>query len=230
MDTGRALSAARPEPEADRLAVSRFLVDVARRVGATLDLSHTLDQVVEAVVELLGFGVAALNLVTADGDLEVVTVAGPDDVRRELLGTRMARETWESFLASARPYGGLRFADAELAAPADIAVWVPPAATSDDARAWQPEDALFAPLHGADGRLLGVLSVDLPPFGLRPDPHTCQLLELCAVQASLALDHVRVHAELQRSQAVFQRAFEHSPIGMAVYDSQRLIVRANPAY
>lgn len=212
----------------DRQAVSRFVGDVARRVGGTLDLDRTLDQVVQAVVELVGFRVAVLNLLTAQGDLEVVTVAGSDEVRTELLGSRETLASWEGLLAAAQPVGALRFADASVAMPG--AVWLPDLPRTDDPRAWQPEDALFAPLHGADGRLLGVLSVDLPADGLRPDEHTCELLELFAVQASLALDHARVHARLQRSESLFQRTFEHSPVGMAVFDGQRRFVRVNPGY
>ena len=212
----------------DRRAVSRFVGDVARRVGGTLDLGRTLDQVVQAVVELVGFRVAVLNLLTADGDLEVVTVAGPQEVRAELLGSRDALATWEDLLAAAQPVGALRFADASV--PMTGAVWVPELPSSDDERAWRADDALFAPLHGADGRLLGVLSVDLPADGLRPDEHTCELLELFAVQASLALDHARVHTRLQRSESLFQRTFEHSPVGMAVFDGRRRYVRVNPAY
>ena len=213
---------------ADRRAVSRFVGDVARRVGGTLDLDRTLDQVVQSVVELVGFQVAVLNLLTADGDLEVVTVAGPDDVRAELLGSRDSLASWQALLAAAQPVGVLRFTDASV--PLVGTVWLPDLPSAVDERAWRAEDALFAPLHGADGSLLGVLSVDLPADGLRPDEHTCELLELFAVQASLALDHARVHARLQRSEALFQRTFEHSPVGMAVFDGQRRYTRVNPAY
>jgi len=63
---------------------------------------------------------------------------------------------------------------------------VPDREVSDDPNAWLPMDSLFAPLSGADERLLGVLSVDCPTDGLQPDAHTCHLLELFAVQAALA--------------------------------------------
>ena len=214
---------------ADRRAVSQFAGDVARRVGGTLDLDRTLDQVVQAVVELVGFRVAVLNLLTADRrHLEVVTVAGPDEVRAVLLGSRDTLASWEELLAASRPMGALRFADASV--PISGQVWLPALPGNDDERAWRAEDALLAPLHGADGSLLGVLSVDLPVDGLRPDEHTCELLELFAVQASLALDHARVHARLQRSESMFQRTFEHSPVGLAVFNGQRRYVRVNSAY
>ena len=60
---------------------------VQRWVGASLDLQKTLDQVVAAVVELLDVEVAVMNLGSGDGDLEVLSVAGPAEVREHLLGT-----------------------------------------------------------------------------------------------------------------------------------------------
>ena len=214
----------------ERTALSRMLVDVARRVGSTLELHATLEQVTDAVVDLLGFEVAVLNLVTADGShLEAVAVAGPPEVR-ELLGTRMAVDHWERLLADCTPLGALRFADHLMDWPEQLPYWVPDMVASSEPTAWHPEDALFAPLYGGDGSLLGVLSVDVPVNGLHPDAERRELLELFAVQASLALEHAHLHDRLQQTQAVFQRTFRHAPVGMAVFGPDRLLQRVNPAY
>src|SRR5581483_6251800 len=42
----------------------------------------------------------------------------------------------------------------------DGSTYTPDLKVSDDPNAWHPEDALFAPMRGADGSLLGILSVD----------------------------------------------------------------------
>ena len=44
-----------------------------------------------AVVELLDFHVAVMNLVSGDGDLEVLSGAGPAEVREHLLGTKQTQ-------------------------------------------------------------------------------------------------------------------------------------------
>ena len=216
-----------------RTALSRLLIDVARRVGGTLDLEGTLERVTRAVVELLGFEVAVLNLVTPEGELEVTNVAGPQQIRDELLGARTPRSAWEQILAASRPLGALRFADAGVCFPDTVPVWLPdlpdPAAL-DRTDAWQQDDALFAPLIGGDGRLLGVLSVDVPSDGLRPDVERCELLELFAVQAGLAIEQARLHHQLRDSTALFQQAFDHSPVGMAVFDADRRFAQVNEAY
>ncbi len=82
---------------------------VQRRAGASLDLPKSLDQVVAAVVELLGFEVAVMKLVSGDGDLEVLSVAGPAEVREHLLGTKQSQCSWQQALDADRPIENLRF-------------------------------------------------------------------------------------------------------------------------
>ena len=177
------------------------LVDVAQRLGASLDLTQTLQQVARSVVDRLGYGVAALNLVTREGHLDVVAVVGPQEVRDALDGRRQTREEWEKLLAGSESRGRLRFLDGRAVDPVgtDLFFFIPDLPADDRPDAWHPLDALFAPLYGRDGALLGVLSVDLPSDGLRPDETDCAMLEVFAVQAALAIDHARLYSELEQS-------------------------------
>jgi PAS domain S-box-containing protein len=213
--------------------LAAFLSDVNRRFGPTLDLSEILAETTRAVVELLGFGLAVLNLVTPEGPLEVVAVEGPEDARRVLLGSSSTRDEWDLLLSDAGASGALRFVPYDSPALAGeingITRWVP-SQPSSPGDTWHPGDELFAPLYAADGELLGVLSVDLPPHGRRPDARVLELLELFAVQAALALDHARLHARLRRSEALLRRTFEQAPVGMAVFGSDERLQQANPAY
>ena len=171
--------------ERTQLDTAGVLADVAQRLGGSLDLTRTLEEITESVVARIGFGIAVLNLLTPDGDIEVVAVAGPDDVCRDLLGRRQSAEDWQEALSASETRGRLRFLDGrrEPAEPDN----------------WHPMDALFAPLYGGNGLLLGILSVDLPHDGMRPDPADCQLLEVFAIQAALAIDHARLFQDLQRA-------------------------------
>ena len=223
------------------LAAIRRLYEVSARMAAGRSLSETLQAVVDGVVNGLGFGIAVLNLRHADGKFEVIAVAGSPDARAALLGTVSAADIFDSEFALADSWGRLRFVPHErLPEGGDPVGWVPDIPVSDEADAWHPLDALFAPLYASDGELVGMLAVDLPEDNRRPGPVHRELLEIFATQAGLAIDKARLtdqliaeKARLEASEATFRLAFEGSGNGMATIaldspDSGRLL-RVNAA-
>lgn len=232
-----------------RLATLRLLNRVVADLNATRDLKETLQAVVDGVVSGLGFGVAAVNLVRTDADLEVAAVAGNDDLRKAMAGQIGSREGWDRILAAAEPWGPLRFLDHRLgvADVGDVPSWIPDAPTSDHPQAWHPRDALLAPLHTPDGELVGVLSVDVPVDGMRPAPWRREVLGMFAAQAAIAVDNARLRSEMQRavirlqreqlalraSEESFRQAFEYAPSGMVMTGvrghQQGQLLRANDA-
>ena len=232
-----------------RLATLRLLNRVVADLNATRDLKETLQAVVDGVVSGLGFGVAAVNLVRADADLEVAAVAGNDDLRKAMAGQIGSREGWDRILATAERWGPLRFLDhrSGVADVGDVPSWIPDAPTSDHPQAWHPRDALLAPLYTPGGDLVGVLSVDLPVDGLRPAPWRREVLGMFAAQAAIAVDNARLRSEMQRavtrlqreqlalraSEESFRQAFEYAPSGMVMTGvrghQQGQLLRANDA-
>jgi diguanylate cyclase (GGDEF)-like protein/PAS domain S-box-containing protein len=88
---------------------------------------------------------------------------------------------------------------------------------------WHPLDALYAPLYSPSHELVGILSVDLPPGGRRPDAQVRLLLEMFAAQAGVAINNARLsealEVERQRlaaSEASFRLAFDGAGIPMAL--------------
>ncbi len=59
-------------------------------------------------------------------------------------------------------------------------------------RAWDANDLLVVPLYGSDRRLLGLVSVDEPQSGRRPDVSTIEALEIFANQAAFAIENYRL--------------------------------------
>jgi diguanylate cyclase (GGDEF)-like protein/PAS domain S-box-containing protein len=188
------------------------------RLNAGPDLATTLRAVVDGVVEGLGFGVAVVNLVQGDGTAEVVTVAGPPDVSATLLGTTSLVSTWQDEFDRSEAWGTLRYLAHTQPENADLATWVPDTPVSNDPDAWHPMDALFAPMYSVSGTLVGVLSVDLPEGGRRPDEVQCALLEMYATQAGIAIDNARLVARVRASEESFRLAFENAPVGMSIVD------------
>lgn len=64
---------------------------------------------------------------------------------------------------------------------------------------WHDGDMLLIPLHGAGGELLGVMSLDRPFDGLRPDRSLIEILEIFTHQAASMLENTRLYLSTTRS-------------------------------
>ena len=198
-----------------------------------LDLVSTLQQITDAIAELLGFEVATINLADSDAvTMEVVAVSGPESTRQLLLGRRQGYAGWQVLVDASQAWGNLRFLDHATAPadPDDVLSWIPDIEVSDDPEAWHPLDALFAPLLGEDGRYLGILSVDVPADGRRPGPATQRALEGFVVAASLAIRHAALAAESRRGVLQFTAVFDSSPVAIALLDAGGLFARVNASF
>ncbi|HEU4674402.1 MAG TPA: EAL domain-containing protein [Motilibacteraceae bacterium] len=228
-----------------RSAALRALHDVSTRIGASLDLTRTLDAVAAAVVESIGFRVAVVNLVEGD-QLRVVAVSGGPEVREALAGRTDSVTNWTRLLELGEPWGSLRFLHHDVVMRAegtDLYMHVPDLPVVDDPHAWHPFDALLAPLHGSDGELVGVISVDDPVDGRVPGALQRELLELFASQAAIAITNAGLYsrlrereaslaaslAEARRNEEQFRVLFASAPIGMVLVDEDAMIREVNEA-
>ena len=212
------------ERDEARAASLRRLHGLVRSVNGDLDLDRTLDAVCRGLVEGLGFGVAVVNLVMADGALEVVACAGTE-ASAALLGQRAAREVWDVWIGACDPVGDLLVDYRHSPFDDGVPTWVPDLPASDREGAWDPQDALLAPLQTQRSGLLGVISVDLPEDGLRPGPEQFELLEMYAAQASVAIENAQLHSALKARDEARQRALGrltavvgNAPVGIVELD------------
>ncbi len=224
------------------LSTLRRLYDVSVQIGAGRSLRDTMQAVVDGVVNGLGFGVAVTNLRHENGTYEAIAVAGSDAAREALQGKITGPEHFQIEFDRADAWGSLLFVPHERVTEDDDYIgWVPDIDVPTDPNAWHPLDALFAPLTSATGDLVGVLSVDLPEDGQRPDPLLRELLELLAVQAGIAIDTARLAERVREDQAklfasdkAFRLAFEGSSTAMATVsaspDTLGAYLRVNEAF
>ncbi|MEN8242148.1 MAG: GAF domain-containing protein, partial [Chloroflexota bacterium] len=68
----------------------------------------------------------------------------------------------------------------------------------DTEHAWLPGDRLMIPFFDSMMEPLGVIALDAPQDGMRPDPLTIQMLELHAAEASLLVDGARKMGALRK--------------------------------
>jgi diguanylate cyclase (GGDEF)-like protein len=196
----------------EHLHALRLLNSVSKRVHASLDLTATLDAVADGVVEVAGFGLAAVNLAESNGDFTTVSAAGSEELRRELIGTRGSAENWRELIRRAERWDALYFVDHRTNVPEAVYTWVPDIPEPVEPDGWHPLDSLFAPLQAPSGEWLGVLCVDLPVSGRLPGPQQREILTLFAEHASIAILHARMHSELEQSQARLEYAATHDSL------------------
>ena len=201
------------------------------QVELRAELAQTLALVADTIVESLGFDVAVINICHDEETMLVAAVCGPQEVKDALLRRRQGRAGWATLMTISEPWGPLRFIDGRNSHedPDDLMAWVPNIEVSDDPDAWHPEDSLFAPLSAADGTLLGMLSVDVPRDGRRPDAATRRGLEAFAVAAALALEHATLAARSRASVRQFQAVFTSSPIAIGLVEPGGAFLTANDA-
>lgn len=179
-------------PEVPREVVMlRELHSLLTSISSAATLSELLQRVAQGVVDVLGFQIAAVNYLDDDGFLEVLAVAGDEEAARTMSGRRVRVEEFLEEFEIADEWGQLRFVPHDRLPDDVVSTWVPQVEQLTGPDAWHPMDALHAPLHGPRGELVGVLGVDLPIDGRRPDELARQVLEMYAVHAGLAIHRAR---------------------------------------
>ncbi|MFF8596557.1 diguanylate cyclase CdgB [Streptomyces sp. NPDC015220] len=239
-----------------RLTTLRQLHQVMADMNTARSLADTLQTVADGVVTGLGYELACVNLVRADGDLVVAAFSGNPAAEALITGRVGSRDSWDRRLAMGEKWGDLVFishTEGWVLDDDDVPQWYTdgPAPRFEDE--WHPSDRLFAPMYapgapgGAPGELLGVLSVDRPRNGRRPGAWGREALQVYAFQAAIAISNARLRANMQRalvrlerdqqalraSEESFRQAFEYAPSGMAIAemggDQHGRILRTNDA-
>jgi diguanylate cyclase (GGDEF)-like protein len=169
------------------LALSRA---AASGQGA-LPVLEALAQIIRAE---LSFQVVAINLLDDTGErLRALVVEGDEEARQTLLGTTSPWQEWADLLASGQhvrqgavwlPAGAYQWDEEPI-------FWTPAAAAAPEADAWHPLDMLLLPLRGAAGDVLGMVSLDQPLHGRRPDDDELEVLMAVADQAGLAVEQAQ---------------------------------------
>ncbi len=169
----------------------RGLLEVTRLVRTGEDLPELLAAIAQTVSDSLAFRTVVINLYRREWDDFVVsTVYGSDEAREALLGRVRQVTDWDPLLDQRYLQRGVYLVPAgefDWEAYGETA-FTPDISVSDDPAAWHPDDALLAPMRGADGSLLGILSVDEPISGRKPTGDELDVLVAVCEHAALAIE------------------------------------------
>ena len=164
---------------------------MTRLVRTGEELPELLAAIARTVSDSLAFRTVVINLYRREWDDFVVsTVYGSEDAREALLGQVRQVSDWEPLLDQRFLQRGAYLVpegEFDWDAHAGMA-FTPDLPDTDDPHAWHPSDALFAPMRGADGRLLGILSVDEPISGRKPGGDEIDVLVAVSEHAAAAVE------------------------------------------
>lgn len=176
----------------------RSMLAVSRAAAAGGGPMPVLEALADTICRELSFQVVAVNLLDEDrGQLDVVIVKGDQEAREALLGTSSPSDEWTALVESTRePSGAIWLPAGTYEWDVGSAVWTPPSVPPPAPDGWHPEDMLLLPLRGTSGNVLGVVSVDQPVLGRRPNEEELTVLMAVADHAGLALEQAGRDAQL----------------------------------
>jgi diguanylate cyclase (GGDEF)-like protein/PAS domain S-box-containing protein len=220
-----------PEPLAPLHALLELARLVQREPAPSLD--ETLRAVARTVAQATGFDTVVVNQYRPDSDeYAVVAVHGNERAQQELRDQVTGADTWTSVLDERFRRAGVFFIPEGTFRFDKSIIWHVPDIADPDALTdehWHADDMLFATLDGFRGRHYGIIAVDDPASGRRPDGALLQVLATVAAHATLAIESVLQITELQdaltRNRAVITSALDAI---LAVDEADRLI-DFNPA-
>lgn len=149
---------------------------------ADQELEGDVARIADSVRDVVGSRAALISRVVDDEWLEVMAVSGEPSFGA-VAGARWRRSDLDSLLASAEQLGRLHVTKRRAVSYAEVPDNVP-----ETERYFTSHlGLLIAPLHGSGHDLVGVLTTEGPVDIAHPAPGTCDLVELYAEQARLAL-------------------------------------------
>ncbi len=197
----------------EQLATNQRFRIRAERMGRIFELSEMfrqgtslpelLEEVAHSIQETVGFNVVLISLVDERAQvLRRTAQAGlPLAAFKEMQAKGVPLAQANSVMQPIYRISSSYFVPAESISdlPADLPVYqVLQGRTSTGIRAWDPQDLLAVPLYGSQGHLLGLMTVDEPRSGRRPDQDIVEALEIFASQASFIVENFRLIERIQQ--------------------------------
>lgn len=146
-------------------------------------------QLAETATKLLGFKIARIRILDeVTDDLVTVAFCAPTDHPiSEYIGHRMPKSVLDPFITNKYEYERsfvIPHEDKRWREVADKYFYVPKTKNkARDNHKWKPYDAIITPLIDSGGKMIGLLTLDLPKSGSYPDK---QILEPISTFANIA--------------------------------------------
>ncbi len=169
----------------------KYLTETLHGLRASQSLEVSLEWIAQGIQKATPFNVVLISL----NDLQtgiLTRVAGTGLDLQTFSQLQAHQQPWTSVSQLMKPefeINNLYFvpADQSPILPVDVQTVTVVQGAGQSPNSWQPDDMLLIPIYDDDERPLGMISVDAPRDGMRPDTVTIETLEAYATQASLTI-------------------------------------------
>ena len=194
-------TASQYQVEHERAELSRHRANAISgltEINHGINFEHPLEQQLRSIGNVIReatpFQTVLFSVYEPDTDLlrRVTGVGFPQDVLSELLSRKQPLASVRQLLKKEFRVSRSYFipADQTPVVPADVhMVTLDLNGNGHKENAWDPDDFLLVLLEDAQGEPLGLLSLDAPKDGLRPDKATIETVEVFAAQAALVISN-----------------------------------------
>ena len=209
------------------------VLEINRAMQAEGSLEQALGRIAHVIQEATPFDSVLVSVYDEEtASMQRLASAGLSETDMEMLRSHL--QPWSSIAQILQPefaIGRAYFIPHERLpiVPADIhtVTVLPldpsPAPDGRDGAAWHPEDMFFIPLASNEDAPLGLISLDTPRDGLRPDRTTIESFEIFAAQAAVVIENRRRLEVLEASLA--NTRLDLAQLQEAVAASQALLTR-----
>ena len=179
------------------------LTDVSYSLGLDQPLDHALQIIARAIRDSTPFRVVLMSIVEFETGMmrRLAAVGIPQETLNELLARKQTLASVQQLLRPefkiSRSYF-IPIDQAPVISPEMHVVTLNiPASIDPSGSAWHADDFLLIPLENAEGQLVGLISLDDPSNGMRPDKATIEAVEVFSAQAALLVSTTLRQGELR---------------------------------
>jgi GAF domain-containing protein len=179
------------------------LADVSYNLGHDQPLDQALQIIARGIRDATPFRVVLISIIEPDAAMlrRSTAVGIPQETLNELQARKQPLSSVQQIMRPEFKISRSYFipVDQTPVIPSDLHMVTLdiPAPANKSANAWDPEDLLFIPLENAEGQVVGLISLDDPSNGLRPDKAAIEAAEVFSAQAALLISNILRQGELR---------------------------------
>ena len=179
------------------------LTDVSYNLGHDQPVDQALQIIARGIRDSTPFRVVLMSIVEADNSLlqHITAVGIPQDTLNELFARKQPLQSVSQLMKPEFKVGRSYFIPSDQSPVVHSDVHIVnldvTAPVSKAPNAWEAHDTLIVPLENAEGQIVGLINLNDPSNGLRPDKATIETVEVFASQAALLVSHTLRQGELR---------------------------------